>query len=155
MRAPALPAAQEDEEASNDLSNADIVTKYRTAGDIANKTLAAIIAACVPGSKCVDVCAVGDKTIDEAVAKIYVRGRPLPGASKAPLQRLRTPPCSRLDAAAMLPRRCRASAHVRVLSAHLLCRRSLSACPSLSVRRTRRRRARRSRRARPAPRASP
>jgi len=129
MRAPALPAAQEDEEASNDLSNADIVTKYRTAGDIANKTLAAIIAACVPGSKCVDVCAVGDKTIDEAVAKIYVRGRPLPGASKAPLQRLRTPPCSRLDAASMLPRRCRASL-CSLLSAHLLCRRR--ACPSLS-----------------------
>jgi len=62
---------EEDETASNDLGNADIVTKYRTAGDIANKTLAAVCAACVPGAKCVELCALGDSTINDAVAKIY------------------------------------------------------------------------------------
>ena len=71
LRAACPACAQEDEETNNDLSNADIVTKYRTSGDIANKALAVVAAACVPGAKCVDVCALGDKTLDDAVAKIY------------------------------------------------------------------------------------
>ena len=66
-------AIQEDEEKSNDLSNADIVTKYRTAGEIANKTLLLVCAAVKPGAKVVDLCALGDATVDEAVSKIYVR----------------------------------------------------------------------------------
>ena len=36
--------AEPDEATSNDLTNPDIVTKYRTAGDIANKALAAVLA---------------------------------------------------------------------------------------------------------------
>jgi len=62
---------EEDEEASNDLANAEIVTKYRLAGEIANKTLAAIAAAAVPGVKCIDLCVIGDKTVEDAVSKIY------------------------------------------------------------------------------------
>ena len=62
---------EEDEETSNDLSNADIVTKYRTAGDIVNKVLLAVIQACKPGAKAVDLCNLGDGAIDEAVSKIY------------------------------------------------------------------------------------
>ena len=62
---------QEDEEASNDLSNADIVTKYRTAGDIVNKTLLAVVAAVKPGVKAVDLCNIGDTTVEEATSKIY------------------------------------------------------------------------------------
>ena len=59
------------EEASNDLSNADIVTKYRTAGDIVNKTLLAVVAAVKPGVKAVDLCNIGDTTVEEATSKIY------------------------------------------------------------------------------------
>ena len=62
---------QEDEEASNDLSNADIVTKYRTAGDIVNKTLLAVVAAVKPGVKAVDLCNIGDSTVEEATSKFY------------------------------------------------------------------------------------
>lgn len=62
---------EEDEEKSNDLTNVDIVTKYRTSGDIANKALAAVAAACVPGKLCVELCNIGDDFINEAVGKIY------------------------------------------------------------------------------------
>jgi len=65
------PEEEEDEESSNDLSNADIVTKYRTAGDIANKVLAAIIEACKPEAKAVDLCSLGDNLITELTGKIY------------------------------------------------------------------------------------
>ena len=49
-------ATAQDEEASNDLSNADIVTKYRTAGDIVNKVVLAVVEACKPGAKAVELC---------------------------------------------------------------------------------------------------
>jgi len=62
---------EEDEVASNDLSNADIVTKYRTASDIANRAVAAVVEACKPGAKAVDLCNLGDKLINEATEKIY------------------------------------------------------------------------------------
>ena len=47
------------------------MTKYRTASDIANKALAAVMAACAPGVKAVELCNIGDKFIDEATAKVY------------------------------------------------------------------------------------
>ena len=53
------PDAEEDEEASNDLNSADIVTKYRTAGDIANKTVAAICEAAVVGATALSLCNLG------------------------------------------------------------------------------------------------
>jgi len=62
---------EEDEASSNDLSNADIVTKYRTAGDIANKVLAAIMEACKPEARAVDLCNLGDGLITEMTGKIY------------------------------------------------------------------------------------
>ena len=63
--------AEEDEEESNDLNKADIVTKYRTAGTIANEVVAAVVAAIKPGIKAVELCALGDNLIDEACSKIY------------------------------------------------------------------------------------
>ena len=62
---------EEDEESSNDLSKADIVTKYRSSSDIVNKTLAAVAEACKPGAKAVDLCNMGDDMINELVGKIY------------------------------------------------------------------------------------
>jgi len=64
-------AEEENEEESNDLNKADIVTKYRTAGTIANEVLAQVIAAIKPGVKVVELCALGDGAVDEAVSKIY------------------------------------------------------------------------------------
>jgi len=64
-------AEEENEEESNDLNKADIVTKYRTAGTIANEVVAAVAAAVKPGIKAVELCALGDNMVDEAVSKIY------------------------------------------------------------------------------------
>ena len=51
---------EENEEESNDLNKADIVTKYRCAGDIANSVMQQVLAAIKPGVKCVELCSLGD-----------------------------------------------------------------------------------------------
>ena len=66
--------AVEDDEAANDLSNADVVTKYQTAGKIANECLAKVIAAVVPGVKAVALCLVGDE--------VRLAPRAVPGARR-------------------------------------------------------------------------
>jgi curved DNA binding protein len=62
---------EEDEVASNDLGNSDIITKYRLAGEIANGALAEVCGLVKVGVKAVDLCAAGDKFVEEAVSKIY------------------------------------------------------------------------------------
>ena len=52
------------EEKELDLSNSDVVTKYKAAAEIVNKTLALLISECKPGVKLVDVADKGDKTIE-------------------------------------------------------------------------------------------
>jgi len=68
----------EQEETVNDLSNPDVTTKYRTGGDIAQKALAAVCEACVEGADIGELCALGDKIIEEETGKLYnkkVKGR--------------------------------------------------------------------------------
>lgn len=60
-----------DEEAANDLSNADIVTKYRCAGDIANRVLTELLTLITAGKKVVELCEKGDSLITEATDKVY------------------------------------------------------------------------------------
>lgn len=56
------------------LNNPDTLTKYKTAGQISEKVLAAVSKLCVPGEKIVDICQKGDKLIEEEIAKVY-RGK--------------------------------------------------------------------------------
>eukprot|EP00873_Tetraselmis_striata_P036847 jgi/Tetstr1/457111/TSEL_043761.t1 len=51
-----------------DLSNSDVVTKYKAAAEIVNKTLALVLADCKPGAKLVDIAEKGDKSIAELCA---------------------------------------------------------------------------------------
>ena len=62
---------EEDEEAVNDLSNSDIVTKYRCAGTIANDVLAALVAKVAPDAKVVELCEMGDALATAAAQKVY------------------------------------------------------------------------------------
>lgn len=55
----------------NDLSNPDVTTKYRAAGDIVNKVLQKVAAACVPDADIATVCELGDKAIEEETGKLY------------------------------------------------------------------------------------
>src|SRR5688572_27715445 len=54
---------KEQDRLDNDLKDPNIIAKYKTAADIANKALAAVIAQCVPGKKILELCELGDKTI--------------------------------------------------------------------------------------------
>jgi len=66
---------EDKKESKEDLTNPDVVTKYRLAADIANATLALVIKACAPGKRVVELCSEGDKYIQEAVSKVYNKGK--------------------------------------------------------------------------------
>lgn len=55
----------------NDLSNPDVTTKYRAAGDIINKVMQKVMLACVPEADIALICEMGDKLIDEETGKLY------------------------------------------------------------------------------------
>eukprot|EP00798_Chlamydomonas_sp_ICE-L_P009206 gene9206-16346_t len=54
-----------------DLSNSDVVTKYKAAAEIVNKSIAAVIAMCKDGAKIVDMCSAGDAHINKECEKIF------------------------------------------------------------------------------------
>lgn len=60
-----------EEEVQLDLSNSDVVTKYKAAAEIANKAIAVVCAAAKPGVKVVDLCKAGDDAIAEECKKIF------------------------------------------------------------------------------------
>lgn len=64
-------ADKEEKEEVTDCSNPDVVTKYRTAGDISNGAVKHVVDLCKAGAKILDLCVAGDKYIDDAVSKIY------------------------------------------------------------------------------------
>mmetsp|Transcript_38288 Transcript_38288/g.68656 ORF Transcript_38288/g.68656 Transcript_38288/m.68656 type:complete len:374 (-) Transcript_38288:39-1160(-) len=51
-----------------DLSNSDVVTKYKAAAEVVNKTLVLVVAECKPGSKLLDIAQIGDKSITDLCA---------------------------------------------------------------------------------------
>uniref|UniRef100_A0A3B0N0I8 Proliferation-associated protein 2g4, putative n=1 Tax=Theileria annulata TaxID=5874 RepID=A0A3B0N0I8_THEAN len=55
----------------NDLSNSDIVTKYRTASNVANAALKNVLAAVKPGVSVKSLCQIGDSTMLEETNKLY------------------------------------------------------------------------------------
>jgi hypothetical protein len=65
------PVKPEAEEVKTDCTNPDVVTKYRTAGDIANAALKVVLSMCKAGVKIVDLCDAGDASITDATGKIY------------------------------------------------------------------------------------
>ena len=57
------------------LGNSDVVTKYKAAAEIANKSLGGIIQYCSAGKRTVDVCAFGDTIIDQQCQQIYKKNK--------------------------------------------------------------------------------
>lgn len=53
------------------ITNQSIFTKYQTAADICNRAMETVIAGCVDGAKVIDLCKLGDKTIEEEAKKVY------------------------------------------------------------------------------------
>jgi len=58
-----------------DLPDSDVVTKYKTGSDIANKALETIVKELVADKRIVDVCTLGDKFINEQVAQVFKSGK--------------------------------------------------------------------------------
>lgn len=54
----------------DELKHADIITKYKNAGDIANKVLAYLVSQCLPGKYALDLCMEGDKMITDQGIKV-------------------------------------------------------------------------------------
>lgn len=54
-----------------DLSNPDVTTKYRTAGEIVQKALQKVVEACVPDADIIEICTLGDKILEEETGKLY------------------------------------------------------------------------------------
>ncbi|KIZ00762.1 hypothetical protein MNEG_7198 [Monoraphidium neglectum] len=59
------------EEQELDLSNSDVVTKYKAAAEICNKAISAAVEASKDGAKVVDVCRIGDDVITKEVQNIF------------------------------------------------------------------------------------
>jgi len=62
-----------------DLSNPDVVTKYKLAGELATKVLSHVISLIVPKKKIFDICDEGDKLINQLVAPHYTKNKVLKG----------------------------------------------------------------------------
>lgn len=63
--------AEEAKETVTDLSNSDVVTKYKAAADIVNKTLAGVILQCVEGKTPYEICDFGDTVIVHQCASVF------------------------------------------------------------------------------------
>eukprot|EP00891_Asterochloris_glomerata_P003654 jgi/Astpho2/3654/Aster-07856 len=64
-------ASEQGEEQELDISNSDVVSKYKAAAKIANSALASAVSECQPGAKIVDICTKTDKLIEEATAREF------------------------------------------------------------------------------------
>ncbi|RJE21754.1 curved dna-binding protein [Aspergillus sclerotialis] len=53
------------------LNNPDTLTKYKTAAQISQNVVQAVLGWCQEGSKIVEICQKGDKMLDEEIAKVY------------------------------------------------------------------------------------
>jgi len=65
----------EEDQNENELSNPEIVTKYKLAGDIANRAYERVAKESVAGKKIVELCALGDSLINENVANMYNKAK--------------------------------------------------------------------------------
>ncbi len=62
---------QYEEEEEQNISNSDVVTKYKASAEITNKALALVIAEALPGRRVVDVCTLGDAYIESEIEKVF------------------------------------------------------------------------------------
>jgi len=63
-----------EEEEESTLANSDVVTKYKTASDIANQVMNQLLKEIAPGKQIVDLCVLGDKLMTDAIDVIYTKG---------------------------------------------------------------------------------
>mmetsp|Transcript_28194 Transcript_28194/g.91119 ORF Transcript_28194/g.91119 Transcript_28194/m.91119 type:complete len:392 (+) Transcript_28194:36-1211(+) len=67
----AAEETKDTEQQVEDLSNSDVVTKYRTAAEITNKALQGVITQCVAGKDIAEICKFGDTLIERQTGMIF------------------------------------------------------------------------------------
>eukprot|EP00471_Norrisiella_sphaerica_P011281 CAMPEP_0184493620 /NCGR_PEP_ID=MMETSP0113_2-20130426/26520_1 /TAXON_ID=91329 /ORGANISM="Norrisiella sphaerica, Strain BC52" /LENGTH=388 /DNA_ID=CAMNT_0026878949 /DNA_START=89 /DNA_END=1255 /DNA_ORIENTATION=+ len=67
---------KEESKPSEDLSNPNVVSKYKKAAEIANEAIKRVMAFAAAGKKIVDACQVGDDYINEECGKIFNKVKP-------------------------------------------------------------------------------
>lgn len=68
---------EEEEVDYDDISNPDILTKYRLAADIANLSMKGVITQCVDGKDIAQICAFGDSLVNQQCAKSFKKKKNL------------------------------------------------------------------------------
>merc|ERR1712227_788068 len=58
-----------------DISDKEVLAKYRLSAEIANRTLKMLMEQCKVGMKILDLCELGDKTIVEECSKVHNKGK--------------------------------------------------------------------------------
>ncbi|KAK9813970.1 hypothetical protein WJX73_007488 [Symbiochloris irregularis] len=66
-----VSGSESEDQPELDLSNTDVVTKYKAAADLTNGALAHVVKLCTAGTKVVEICEKGDQFITEAAVKVY------------------------------------------------------------------------------------
>eukprot|EP01115_Flamella_aegyptia_P006464 TRINITY_DN27093_c0_g1_i1.p1 TRINITY_DN27093_c0_g1~~TRINITY_DN27093_c0_g1_i1.p1 ORF type:complete len:393 (+),score=205.52 TRINITY_DN27093_c0_g1_i1:74-1252(+) len=61
----------DENEEDSEISNPSVLSKYKDAGEIANRCLAYVLGEVAVGKKVVDICVAGDKYMEEQLAKTY------------------------------------------------------------------------------------
>merc|ERR1712226_526503 len=62
---------KEDNKQQESITAPGVLEKYQEAGKICKTVMAEVLAKCVPNASIVDICALGDKLIEEAVDKVF------------------------------------------------------------------------------------
>ena len=58
------------------LEQTSVLTKYKSAAEIANKALAYVASLCVPDARVYDICVAGDTFLEEQCAGVYAKSKP-------------------------------------------------------------------------------
>ncbi|CAG8666490.1 6385_t:CDS:2 [Funneliformis caledonium] len=62
-------------EVDETIANKDVISKYKMAADVSNRVLKKVVESALDGTKIIDLCAMGDKLIDENVKHLFVKSK--------------------------------------------------------------------------------
>lgn len=65
-----MTSEAKNQEVDYTLTNPDTLTKYKAAAEVSAKVLDHVTKQCVAGAKIVEICAAGDKFLEEEIAKV-------------------------------------------------------------------------------------
>jgi len=61
----------EEEEEDTEVTNPNVLNKYRATAEVVNRVIANVVAEIKPGKKIIEICTLGDTQLEEGVKKVY------------------------------------------------------------------------------------